>query len=143
MKLEPHLKAVVEGALQHFSAQSSDSTAVNPVPRWTSPREVSGMLPEDAVAHDPERQGRVSVSFLLTDGANMYDQLVLRIITSVLTDSPSAPFFKSLIESKLGTDYSPNSGYNPHARESSFAIGVQVRRGNVFLSWLCVQSQRE
>ena len=57
------------------------------------------------------RQGRISVSYLLPAVSETQEQLTLRIIGMLLVDGPSSPFFKSLVESGLGADFSPNTGW--------------------------------
>ena len=36
--------------------------------------------------------------------------MVASVICTLLIDGPASPFYKSLIESGLGSDYSPNTG---------------------------------
>jgi len=125
--LAEHLKVVDDHVLSKFELEESYplSTAVHDVPRWTSPREVSSTCPEDAVSPDPTRQGRISVSYLLPPVSESYEQFTLRILSMLLVDGPSSPFFQSLVESGLGADFSANSGFDSNTREASFAVGVQ------------------
>ena len=38
---------------------------------------------------------------------------------------PASPFYKALIESGLGTNISPVSGFEDHTRETNLTIGLQ------------------
>lgn len=44
----------------------------------------------------------------------------------LLLDSFDSPFYKALIESGLGTDYSATTGFSPHTLQPVFGIGAQV-----------------
>ena len=41
-----------------------------------------------------------------------YENFVLKVLSILLTDGPMSPFYKSLINSDLGLQYSPGTGYN-------------------------------
>ena len=61
-----------------------------------------------------------------------YETFVLRAIGDLLIDGPSAPFYKNLIESGLGSAFSPVSGYDSYTKDTAFTVGLQ---GNKFFSY--------
>lgn len=56
----------------------------------------------------------------------------MRVISDLLIDGAASPMYKALIESKLGSDFAPSTGYNPYAYTTSQSFGVQgVAAGDV------------
>ncbi|RKP07521.1 peptidase M16C associated-domain-containing protein [Thamnocephalis sphaerospora] len=52
--------------------------------------------------------------------------------TSLLTDGPSSPMYRGLIDTGLGAEFPPNTGYNTSTRVGSFTLGLQgVRESEV------------
>eukprot|EP01125_Pyxidicula_operculata_P015018 TRINITY_DN5078_c0_g1_i2.p1 TRINITY_DN5078_c0_g1~~TRINITY_DN5078_c0_g1_i2.p1 ORF type:complete len:685 (-),score=124.50 TRINITY_DN5078_c0_g1_i2:79-2133(-) len=49
----------------------------------------------------------------------------LFVLSQLLMSGPNSPFYQSLIESNLGSNYAPGSGYNHSTRETFFSIGLQ------------------
>lgn len=57
--------------------------------------------------------------------------MVMRILQALMVDGQQSPFFE-LIKRDLGTDFSPNTGFDSGTRETSFSIGLQgVRPADV------------
>lgn len=126
LPLEEHLATVNALVLDQFGPRDNADTAVPDEVRWTSPRALSGTCGLDAVGGDvAATNGRISVSYLLAPVTDTFAQIALRIVTTLLTDGPNAPFFKSLLETKLGSDYACNTGMSSSTRETSFAVGLQ------------------
>lgn len=42
--------------------------------------------------------------------SDVYENFIASVLGTLLTDGPSAPFYKSLVESGLGANYSPMTG---------------------------------
>ncbi|XP_053429255.1 presequence protease, mitochondrial isoform X2 [Nycticebus coucang] len=122
--LEQHLKQIHDEALSKFQ-KIEPSTAV-PVQRpWDRPREFQITCGPDPFAADPSKQTTVSVSFLLPDITDIFEAFTLSLLSSLLISGPNSPFYKALIESGLGTDFSPDAGYNGYTREAYFSVGLQ------------------
>ncbi|XP_039726911.1 presequence protease, mitochondrial isoform X3 [Pteropus medius] len=122
--LEEHLKQIHEEALSKFQ-KIEPNTAVPPQQRWEKPRECEISCAPDALAAGSPRQTTVSVSFLLPDITDTSEAFTLNLLSSLLVSGPSAPFYKALIESGLGSDFSPDVGYNGHTRDAYFSVGLQ------------------
>uniref|UniRef100_A0A8C6R7D3 Presequence protease, mitochondrial n=1 Tax=Nannospalax galili TaxID=1026970 RepID=A0A8C6R7D3_NANGA len=123
-QLEQHLKQIQEEALSKFQ-KMEQSTVVPAQKHWDKPREFHIACGPDSLATDASKQTTVSVSFLLPDITDTFEAFTLNLLSSLLISGPNSPFYKALIESGLGTDFSPDVGYNGYTREAYFSIGLQ------------------
>ncbi|KAL1917801.1 uncharacterized protein VTP21DRAFT_3635 [Calcarisporiella thermophila] len=120
--LEDHLNTI-NLKIQEFDR--ADIPKVNSsVQRFTSPVSVSLPCPPDPVAN-PERQAKYSISYLTNDVKDVFETFSMRVLSSLLHNGHSSPFYKALIETNLGSDFSPNTGYDASTNISSFSFGVQ------------------
>ncbi|XP_037012447.2 presequence protease, mitochondrial [Artibeus jamaicensis] len=122
--LEQHLKQIQEEALSKFQ-KIEPSTAVPAQKPWDKPREFQITCAPDSLAANASKQTTVSVSFLLPDITDTFEAFTLNLLSSLLIGGPNSPFYKALIESGLGTDFSPDVGYNGYTREAYFSVGLQ------------------
>ena len=75
-------------------------------PRWTCPKRKHIDCPEDA----SNASNTLALSYLLCPIEDIYETFVLRVISELLVEGPSAPFYKALIESGLSDAFSPVTG---------------------------------
>ncbi|KAB1253823.1 Presequence protease; mitochondrial [Camelus dromedarius] len=122
--LEQHLKQIHEEALSKFE-KIEPRTAVPAQRPWPEPREFQITCARDSLAAGSSEQTTVSVSFLLPDITNTFEAFTLSLLSSLLISGPNSPFYKALVESGLGTDFSPDAGYNGCTREAYFSVGLQ------------------
>ncbi|XP_003221996.2 presequence protease, mitochondrial [Anolis carolinensis] len=122
--LEHHLKQIHEEALSKFQKIESN-TAVPPQQPWEKPREHHVICGMDSFATDSKKQTMVSVSYLLSDITDTFETFTLNLLSSLLVGGPNSPFYKALIEAGLGTDFSPDVGFNGSTREAYFSVGLQ------------------
>ncbi|XP_060638521.2 presequence protease, mitochondrial [Anolis sagrei] len=122
--LEHHLKQIHEEALSKFQ-KIEPNTAVPPQKPWEKPREHHVKCGMDSFATDAKKQTMVSVSYLLSDITNSFETFTLNLLSSLLVGGPNSPFYKALIEAGLGTDFSPDVGFNASTREAYFSVGLQ------------------
>lgn len=113
---------VVEAKLKKY--EQIESFTDKSVNLWTSPRSKIANGPIDSML-DPSKQARVAVSFMANEDKSFKETLTMRILTDLLIDGAASPMYKSLIESKLGSDYAPTTGYNPYAHTTSVSFGLQ------------------
>ncbi|CAA17932.4 mitochondrial metalloendopeptidase [Schizosaccharomyces pombe] len=73
----------------------------------------------------PGRQVKTSISFLANDTSNVYETFALKVLSKLCFDGFSSPFYKALIESGLGTDFAPNSGYDSTTKRGIFSVGLE------------------
>ncbi|XP_044281097.1 presequence protease, mitochondrial isoform X2 [Varanus komodoensis] len=124
LPLEQHLKQIDEEALNKFQ-RIEPNTAVPPQQLWDKPREHHVTCGMDSFAADPKKQTMVSVSYLLADITDTFENFTLNLLSSLLVGGPNSPFYKALIEAGLGTDFSPDVGFNSSSREAYFSVGLQ------------------
>ncbi|OXB66929.1 hypothetical protein ASZ78_017057 [Callipepla squamata] len=122
--LEQHLKQIHEEALVKFERIES-KTDIPKQKLWDKPQEHHITCGLDSFAADPSKQTTVSVSYLLTDITDVFETFTLSLLSSLLVDGPNSPFYKALIESGVGTDFSPDVGFNGSTREAYFSVGLQ------------------
>ncbi|KAM9323323.1 presequence protease, mitochondrial [Pholidichthys leucotaenia] len=124
LPLETHLKQIQEEALSKFEC-INPNTAVPSQPHWTNPREDHVTCSPDALAPDPGRQTTLCVSYLLGDITDTFEGFTVSLLSSLMVSGPNSPFYKSLIEPKIGTDFASVAGYDGSTKEASFSIGLQ------------------
>ncbi|KAM3605131.1 uncharacterized protein V6R79_021170 [Siganus canaliculatus] len=124
LPLEQHLKQIEEEALSKFE-RIDPKTEVPSQPRWSSPREDHVTCSPDAMAPDPSRQNTLCMSYLLGDITDTFEAFTLSLMSSLMISGPNSPFYKALIEPKIGTDFSSVVGYDGSTKEASFSIGLQ------------------
>uniref|UniRef100_A0A4W6CEF6 Presequence protease, mitochondrial n=1 Tax=Lates calcarifer TaxID=8187 RepID=A0A4W6CEF6_LATCA len=120
LPLEQHLKQIEEEALSKFE-RINPNTEVPSQSHWSSPREDHVTCSPDALAPDPARQNTLCVSYLLGDITDTFEGFTLSLLSSLMISGPNSPFYKALIEPKIGTDFSSVVG----TKEASFSIGLQ------------------
>ncbi|XP_055521306.1 presequence protease, mitochondrial [Leucoraja erinacea] len=124
LPLEQHLKQIQEEALCKFQ-RINPGTSVPTQPRWSEPREYHVPCGSDSMAPDPAKQTTYSVSYLLGDITDTYETFILSLLSSLLVSGPNSPFYKALIDARIGTDFAPVVGYDGSTREACFSIGLQ------------------
>ncbi|XP_023404516.1 presequence protease, mitochondrial isoform X1 [Loxodonta africana] len=130
-QLEKHLKQIDEEALSKFQ-KIEPSTTVPAQKPWDKPREYQITCGPDPLAADSSKQTTVSVSFLLPGIIDTFEAFTLNLLSSLLVGGPNSPFYKALIESGLGTGFSPDVGYNGYTREAYFSVGLQgIAEGDI------------
>ncbi|KAM5156938.1 presequence protease, mitochondrial isoform 1-T2 [Mantella aurantiaca] len=122
--LEQHLKQMQEDALVKFG-RIDPNTEVPAQKHWDASREYHITCGVDTFAPDPAKQTMISISFLTSEIADPFEVFTLSLLSSLLVDGPNSPFYKALLEAKLGTDFSPETGFTSCTRDTYFSIGLQ------------------
>ncbi|XP_067127362.1 presequence protease, mitochondrial-like [Centruroides vittatus] len=124
MPLESHLQLIDELALSKFSKILIDVEFKNQS-KWSSPETHYISCQADPMAPNPDKQTTVSVGYLLNDIRDTRETFTLSILSNLLTDGPNSPLYQALIESGMGSDFSPSTGYDNHTKQSYFTVGLQ------------------
>ena len=74
---------------------------------------------------DPLRQTRFIKSFLVGKVDDLQRNFDFSMLSHLLLDGPSSPMYQALIESGLGAAYASGTGFDSHARYTTFSVGVQ------------------
>jgi len=122
--MEQHLEFINKNVMQRFDPIDSD-THLPAQQRWLQPRHHVITCPPDQMTANPDKQAAYSVSYLLPEISDVYETFVASFVCSLLTDGPSAPLYKSLVESGVGSTYSPMTGYFGQLKEGVFSCGLQ------------------
>ena len=130
MPLADHLREI-DGQLTGFE-QSIPDTAIK-LPRDLSQGQFTHVVkgPADPLT-DSNTQFKTSISWVLGDTADSLETFSLGILSSLLLDGYGSPMYQALIETGLGSDFSPNSGFDSAAKKGIFSVGLNgVQRINV------------
>lgn len=122
MPLADHLQEV-DRQLAVFEKSKSD-TAIK-FPRDLSQGPFIHMVkgPADPLV-DRSSQYKTSTSWLLGDTADILETFSLSIMSSLLLDGYGCPMYQALIEAGLGSDFTPNTGFDGGARRGIFSVGL-------------------
>ncbi|ODV79292.1 uncharacterized protein CANTADRAFT_52318 [Suhomyces tanzawaensis NRRL Y-17324] len=111
---------------KEFSPNSDIKLPAFSTPGYT--KEVSVPGPIDTMSPRPvASQYKSSITWNLgnpLDEANHYDVFKWKILSSLLCDGHSSPFYQELVESELGEDFAPNSGFDTTTALASFTLGL-------------------
>ncbi|KAK9416080.1 putative Metalloenzyme, LuxS/M16 peptidase-like protein [Seiridium unicorne] len=122
MPLGDHLKEI-DARLAAFGKIEADIETKRPIDLSDGPRNVTLFGPVDPLA-DPDKQYKTSVSWITGDTSDIVESFGMSILSSLLSDGYGSPLYRGLIESGLGTDYSPNTGYDSHTATGIFSVGL-------------------
>lgn len=122
MPLADHLKDV-DTRLSSFQQVRREPDNRRPIDLSGGPREVTVQGPTDPLV-DPDRQYKTSVSWVMGETKNILESFSLALMASLLLDGYGSALYKGLIETGLGTDWSPNTGYDNGASHAIFSVGL-------------------
>lgn len=74
---------------------------------------------------DKDSQYKTSVSWAMNDTADVVETFGLRILSTLLLDGYGSPMYRGLVETKLGSDFSPNTGFDTGSKRAMFSVGLQ------------------
>ncbi|RAO67011.1 uncharacterized protein BHQ10_003023 [Talaromyces amestolkiae] len=130
MPLADHLKQVGE-VLDGFEKKEGDKDVKLPLDLSQGPVEVTLPGPIDSFTSE-DRQSKTSSSWLMGDTTDIVETFSTGILSSLLLDGYGSPMYRALIESELGSSFTPNTGLDTGAKKPIFSIGVNgVREEDV------------
>lgn len=122
MPLNDHLKEI-DAQLSAFERIQSDLKIHRPIDLSHGPEEITVQGPIDPLM-DANRQFKTSVSWVLGETTEVLESFSLSLLSSLLMDGYGSPLYKALIESGLGLDWSPNTGYDSSNSRGIFSVGL-------------------
>ncbi|RMZ82837.1 hypothetical protein DV737_g1915, partial [Chaetothyriales sp. CBS 132003] len=125
LPLADHLQAV-DQALSHFTKIDVDQDLKTPI-ALDAPVAVQVDGPRDAM-QPADRQVKSSLTWLGPQTSDIVESFSLSIMMSLLMTGYGSPFYQGLIESGLGTNFSPNSGYDSSSKVATLTIGLDGMR---------------
>jgi Zn-dependent M16 (insulinase) family peptidase len=123
LPLEKHLETIEKLALREFDACPVDSE-VPPEIRLESPRRLVETFPLDP-GEPSAGKSMVQTAWLTCDVTDSFERLALNLLSALLLGNPAAPLHKALLDSKLGSNLAPGTGYQDENRTTYFAAGLQ------------------
>ena len=117
------LEIVEERVLSQFDRLELDST-VPLEQRFDAPQRVTEKYPLDA-GEPLEKRSMVEVAWLTEDINDSFERLSMSLLASLLLGNPAAPLYKALLDSGLGANLAPGTGYHDDNRTTYFAAGLQ------------------
>ncbi|GAM82428.1 hypothetical protein ANO11243_004070 [Dothideomycetidae sp. 11243] len=130
LPLASHLESINQ-QLIGFKAIKPDNDVKAPRDLANGPHEVTLPGPVDPLS-PADGQYKTSVSWLMGETSNVVENFSLSLVASLLMDGYGSPLYRNLIEAGLGTDYSPNSGYDGSSKRAIFSVGLNgVKQENV------------
>lgn len=122
MPLADHLQEI-DAQLSAFERIKGDMKIHQPIDLSDGPKEVTLPGPVDPLV-DANRQYKTSISWVVGDASNTVESFSLSLISALLMDGYGSPLYKGLIESGLGLDWSPNTGYDNAGARGLFSVGL-------------------
>lgn len=120
--VDEHLRLLGE-QLSRFDKSEVDRDVKAPIALKDGPQSVTVKGPVDPLT-PPGAQYKTSTTWLMGDANDIAESFALRIATTLLLDGYGSPMYSALIESGLGTDFTPNTGYDTSGRTGIFSIGL-------------------
>jgi Zn-dependent M16 (insulinase) family peptidase len=117
----------VNGVLETFEMGSADRVIKMPQDLTKGPLKVTVVGPIDTM-QSPDRQTKGSVSWLTCETSDIVETFSLSILSSLLMSGYGSPLYEGLIESGLGSTFSPNTGHDTSGRIGIFSIGLDGMR---------------
>lgn len=123
LPLEEHLRHIDKLALSRFERQDVDS-AIPLEQRLTESIRSTQTFP---VGPDDDLQQRsmVQMAWLTCPIEDTFERAATGILANLLLGNPAAPLYQALIESGLGRNLSPGTGYHDDYRDTFLATGLQ------------------
>ncbi len=121
--LEHQLRRIETLALRHFDRQNIDSE-IPLEKRLQAPVRAEETFPAGP-EEDLSRKSIVQVAWMTCPIEDNFDRVALGILVKLLLGNPAAPLYQALIESGLGQNLSPGTGYHDDYRDTFIAAGLQ------------------
>lgn len=122
LDLSEQLKLVNSG-LQGFEKRQVDQEVRLPRDLSDGPIYVKIPGPLDPM-QGPDRQSKSSVSWLVCDTSDILETFSVSILSSLLMSGYGSPLYQGLIESGMGFNFSPNTGFDSSGRIGIYSIGL-------------------
>ena len=130
MPLADHL-CEVGRQLDAFDQIRADKALKSPRSLDNGPHYITIKGPIDPLVH-ASMQHRTSTSWLMGDTSDVVETFSLGVMSSLLLDGYGSPLYRGLIEVGLGSDWSPNTGFDSASEVGLFSVGLNgVKEGDV------------
>jgi presequence protease len=119
-----HQLSALNDCFHSFAKISPQQFSIS-TPRFPSPQRIETTCPLDPLT-PPSKQNVVSISFHANELSHGYfEHFALDVLVALLIDGHSAPLRKALLDTNLGTEWSPNVGHHAFGQTAYVGFGVQ------------------
>ncbi|EEP82841.1 conserved hypothetical protein [Uncinocarpus reesii 1704] len=122
MALSDHLQQV-GAVLDGFQRASSELDVKLPRDLSAGPVTYTVNGPMDPFTSE-DKQHKTSISWLAGDSTDEVEVFSLGILSSLLLDGYGSPMYKALVESGLGSSFTPNTGLDTSGKVPIFSVGL-------------------
>ncbi|KAJ5446291.1 Peptidase M16 core [Penicillium cf. griseofulvum] len=122
MPLADHLQQI-GAVLDGFQKGQADTDIKLPLDLTKGPLNVTVPGPVDTFASE-DKQHKTSTSWYMGDTTDTVETFSVGIVSSLLLDGYGSPMYKALVESGLGSSFTPNTGLDPSGRIPIFSVGL-------------------
>lgn len=129
MPLGTHLEQIGD-VLNGFDKGQADTDNKKPIDLKRGPVNVTVPGPIDTFAGE-DKQFKTSTSWYMGDSTDVAGTFSNGILSSLLLDGFGSPMYRALIESGLGSSFTPNTGLDASGRTPVFSVGVKIGRAHV------------
>lgn len=121
----PSMRNINSEYLSNVSGIDASFGNVPPQQRWTQPISDAITFRFDNLGAPIEKQHQIAIGYLMSDITNVYETLVLNVLSELLVKGPNSIFYKNLIEPNISGGYSSATGFENSIRDTMFVVGLQ------------------
>jgi Zn-dependent M16 (insulinase) family peptidase len=122
MPLADHLQQI-GAVLDGFKKGQADTDIKRPLDLSKGPLNVTVPGPIDTFASE-DKQHKTSTSWYMGDTTDTVETFAVGIASSLLLDGYGSPMYRALVESGLGSSFTPNTGLDSSGRTPIFSVGL-------------------
>jgi Zn-dependent M16 (insulinase) family peptidase len=122
MPLTEHLQEIGD-TLAKFDRIPVDHDVKTPIDLAGGPQSITISGPTDPLV-PADAQYKTSTTWVIKDTEDMVERFSLSVLSTLLLDGYGSPFYASLIESGMGDDFTPNTGFSSTGRGATFSVGL-------------------
>ncbi|KAK3059813.1 Mitochondrial presequence protease, partial [Coniosporium uncinatum] len=122
MPLVEHLKEIGE-RLDSFEQIKADREIKTPISLSDGPKNITVQGPTDPLVPQ-DAQYKTSTTWLVGEMTDTKERFSLSVLSSLLLDGYGSPLYRGLIDAGLGSDFSPNTGFDPSGKVPIFSVGL-------------------
>ncbi|CAI7662891.1 unnamed protein product [Penicillium glandicola] len=122
MPLADHLQQI-GAVLDGFQKGQADTDTKLPFDLTKGPLNVTVPGPVDTFASE-DKQHKTSTSWYMGDTTDIVETFSVGIVSSLLLDGYGSPMYRALVESGLGSSFTPNTGLDSSSRTPIFSVGL-------------------
>ncbi|KAL7305519.1 hypothetical protein TKK_0002255 [Trichogramma kaykai] len=123
--LKDHLKFVNNKYLASYDKKDTSETIVPSEKRWDAPRRKHIECRPDPLIADSSRQNSIAIASLCNEINDIQECFNIYILSQLLLDGPNSAFYKSLVDTNIGTGFGPMTGYESQCKDTIFIVSLQ------------------